>query len=130
MTAHRIRGRSDGNMKRDDATHRATLTAILEPKTAQAAGKLLGITTETCSARLRKYQQHGLARLIASRRCWEITQAGRTALASDALISLGVRREDPPKVADDDVWTLLLGARRPEKVTGRYQGKMRMGAPV
>ena len=117
-------------MKRDDATHRQTLTAILEPITAQAAGKVLGVSSETCSARLRKYQQHGLARLIASRRCWEITTAGRTALASDELISLGKRREEAPKAAEDDVWALLLGARRPERVTGRYQGKMRMGAPA
>jgi hypothetical protein len=58
---------------------------------------------------------------------WQITDVGRAALASDELISLGVRRDSAPKSAEDDVWALLLGAKRPEKVSGRFQGKMRMG---
>lgn len=129
MTAHRLRGRADGNMARDDALHRATLSCVLGPTTSKQAGAALGETSETCAARLRKYLQHGMVQQLHSGR-WQITQAGRDALASDDLISLGKRREDPPQAAEDDVWALLLGARRPAQVTGRFQGKMRMRAPV
>jgi predicted transcriptional regulator len=128
MTAHRLRGRSDGNMKRDDEKHRATLTAILQPVRADVAGKALGVDAEAFAARLRKLVQAGMAQRLSGAR-WQITDVGRAALASDDLISLGVRREAPPVQTEEgvDVWALLLGAKRPEKVSGKFQGKMRMG---
>jgi hypothetical protein len=117
----RLRGRTEVNMRRDDATHRETLAAILEPVTSHTAGRALGVSAETCAARLRKYLQAGLAERASAGR-WQITQSGRDALASEALIVLSERREEPM-----DVWAILLGARRPLKVSGRPQGKMQMG---
>lgn len=125
MTAHRLRGRSDGNMKRDDEKHRETLTAILQPVRADVAGKALGVDAQAFAARLRKLVQAGMASRLSGAR-WQITQAGRDALASDELISLGMRRDEVSTPAEVDVWALLLGARRPAKVSGRVQGKMRM----
>ena len=122
----RLQGSTDGNMKRDDEKHRATLTAILQPVRADVAGKSLGVESEAFAARLRKLVQAGMASRLSGAR-WQITQAGRAALASDALISLGVRKDVAPMPAEDDVWALLLGAKRPAKVSGRFQGKMRMG---
>ena len=124
----RLQGRTDGNMRRDDEKHRATLTAILQPVRADVAGKSLGVDPESFAARLRKLVQAGMAQRLSGAR-WQITDAGRAALASDDLISLGVRREATPVQTDEgvDVWALLLGAKRPAKVSGRFQGKMRMG---
>jgi hypothetical protein len=121
----RLQGRTDGNMRRDDEKHRATLTAILEPVRADVAGKALGVDPESFAARLRKLVQAGMASRLSGAR-WQITQAGRDALASDEYITIGTRRYEAPVKAEDDVWTLLLGARRPSKVSGRLQGKMQM----
>jgi hypothetical protein len=90
-------------------------------------GKALGVDPESFAARLRKLVQAGMALRLSGAR-WQITQAGRDALASDALISLGKRRENLPTGADESaLWVLIVGARRPSKVSGRLQGKMQMG---
>ena len=112
-------------MRRDDAKHRETLRLILQPVRADSACKALGIDAETFAARLRKLVQAGMASRLTGAR-WQITQAGRDALASDEYITIGTRRYETPATAQDDLWALLLGARRPAKVSGRIEGKMQM----
>ncbi len=125
-----IGGRTLSNMRRDDAIHRETLAAVIEPTRAGEAGKALGVSAETCAARLRKYVQAGMVARLHSGQ-WCITQAGRDALAGEELISLRAKREEMPESEPEhDLWALLLGARRPRVVTGKLRGKMRMSAPI
>ncbi len=114
----RLNGRCETDRIRDDAKHRETLRAILVPARAAQVAPSFGLSSESWLMRVRKLVRVGLAERTPDAR-WQITDAGRAALASDELISYRTLRKNPPPVAQKTTWELLLGAGRPKKVSGR-----------